>query len=50
MERAGSSLEERVKMGFSPHLFFFFKIYLAVALSASGCQFPTGLIVEIYDP
>ena len=49
MERAGSSLEQRVKMDFfSP--FFLFLIYLAVALPASGCQFPTGLILEIYDP
>lgn len=33
---------------FSP--FFQFLIYLAAALPRSGCQFPTGLILEIYGP
>lgn len=36
---------------FFPPLFFFqFLIYLVAALPRSSCQFPTGLILEIYDP
>lgn len=47
--KGSSSLEQRVKMGFTPP-FFILVIHFPGPSPASGHQFPPGLILEIYGP